>query len=97
MQLANWFVINWWARRLRPDLHRPYRTPGYPAVPLIFLGASLAMILNALVHEPLLSLFGFGLILAGVPVYLLGCELLEAAPGVSEEELRAKTGVPFKS
>jgi 3-oxoacid CoA-transferase subunit B len=25
-----------------------------------------------------------------------GLELVEAAPGVSEEELRQKTGVPFK-
>jgi APA family basic amino acid/polyamine antiporter len=57
-------------RRLRPDADRPYRTWGYPLVPALFLVASVAMILNALVQEPGLSMFGFGLILAGVPIYL---------------------------
>jgi basic amino acid/polyamine antiporter, APA family len=80
-QLADSFVLGIWPfyalavgavfllRRDRPDLERPYRTAGYPFVPLVFLIASLAMLLNALLEEPRSTLFGFGIILLGVPVY----------------------------
>jgi formate hydrogenlyase subunit 3/multisubunit Na+/H+ antiporter MnhD subunit len=47
----------------------PYRTIGYPIVPVLFLLASLAMIGNSLVRQPQLTLFGFGIILSGVPGY----------------------------
>jgi amino acid transporter len=82
-QLAQAFILGVWPfhilmiwavfrlRRLRPDLPRPFRTPGYPVVPAAFLLASGAMILNAFVQQTGLTLFGFGLILAGVPVFLL--------------------------
>jgi APA family basic amino acid/polyamine antiporter len=80
-QLADSFVLGIWPfyalavgavfllRRNRPDLERPYRTVGYPFVPMVFLIASLAMLLNALLEEPRSTLFGFGIILLGVPVY----------------------------
>jgi APA family basic amino acid/polyamine antiporter len=80
-QLAQAFILGVWPfhilmvlavirlRRTRPDAPRPYRTWGYPFVPGAFLLASAAMILNALFEQPGLTLFGFLLILAGVPVY----------------------------
>lgn len=80
-QLADSFILGIWPfyalavgavfrlRRIRPDLPRPYRTAGYPWVPLLFLLASVAMLLNAVVEQPASTLFGFGLILLGVPVY----------------------------
>ncbi len=80
-QLADSFVLGIWPfyilavgavflfRRRRPDLPRPYRTAGYPWVPIIFLLASLAMLLNALLERPGSTLFGFAVILLGVPVY----------------------------
>lgn len=66
--LAVWAVFR--LRRLRPDHPRPYRTVGYPWVPLVFLVASVAMLLNALVRQPLSTLFSFGIILAGIPGYV---------------------------
>ena len=39
-------------RRKRPDLPRPYRTVGYPVVPLVFLAASVLMLLNAAIEQP---------------------------------------------
>jgi amino acid transporter len=81
-QLADSFILGIWPfyalavgavyilRRRRPDLPRPYRTLGYPVVPLVFLIASLAMLVNALVQQPASTGFGFGIILLGVPVYL---------------------------
>ena len=56
-------------RRTRPELSRPYRTWGYPVVPLLFLGVSTTMLLNALVAQPLSTLYSFGIIASGLPVY----------------------------
>jgi len=81
-QLADKFILGIWPfyalavgavfvlRRTRPDLPRPYRTWGYPAVPLLFLLASLAMVINALWTDPVNTGITFGIILAGGPAYL---------------------------
>jgi basic amino acid/polyamine antiporter, APA family len=80
-QLADKFILGIWPfyalavgavfvlRRTRPDLPRPYRTWGYPVVPILFLLASLGMVLNALVTEPKDTGITFAIILAGVPAY----------------------------
>jgi len=56
-------------RRTMPDAPRPYRTWGYPAVPILFILASLALMVNTLINRPLESLAGIGLALVGLPVY----------------------------
>ena len=56
-------------RRRRPDLHRPYRTPGYPIVPLVFFGGTVWVIGSGLLANPVSTLAGMGLTLLGVPVY----------------------------
>ena len=56
-------------RRRRPDVERPYRTAGYPAVPLVFLLASVLMLLNSLIRDTWPTLLNFGIILLGIPVY----------------------------
>jgi APA family basic amino acid/polyamine antiporter len=48
---------------------RPYRTVGYPVVPILFLLASLLLLGNYLVSEPRLFAIDIGVILTGVPVY----------------------------
>jgi basic amino acid/polyamine antiporter, APA family len=80
-QLADKFILGIWPfyalavgavfvlRRTRPDLPRPYRTWGYPVVPLLFLLASVGMVLNALWTDPANTGITFGIILAGVPAY----------------------------
>jgi APA family basic amino acid/polyamine antiporter len=80
-QLADAFILGIWPfyalavgavfrlRRTRPDLERPYRTWGYPLVPIVFLLASVAMLANAVIESPGQTLFGFGVILVGIPVY----------------------------
>ncbi len=82
-QLADKFVLGIWPfyvlavlavfriRRLKPDLPRPYRARGYPVVPVIFLLASLGMILNALITDPGNTGFTFGIILVGIPAYFV--------------------------
>ena len=58
-------------RRTRPGLPRPYRTPGYAVVPLVFVAGTLWVVGSALVAQPATTLAGIGLTLLGVPVYWL--------------------------
>ena len=53
----------------RPDLPRPFRTPGYPLVPLLFLACTLWMTVFACMSQPLWSAVSIGTILCGIPVY----------------------------
>ena len=57
--------------RRRRDYKPVYRIWGYPWVPIVFIVASLAIVINRLRAEPLDSLMGIGLVAAGLPVYLL--------------------------
>lgn len=58
-------------RRRHPDMTRPYRVPAYPALPIIFVVAALAIVVNTLVRSPLESGIGLAIILTGVPVYFI--------------------------
>jgi len=57
-------------RHREPDLHRPFRTWGYPYTPVIFVIVSVALLLSALIATPQQALLGLGVILLGVPFYL---------------------------
>jgi APA family basic amino acid/polyamine antiporter len=65
MATASVFVL----RRKRPDLARPYRTFGYPAVPLLFLAGATVLEISTLWTEPRESMAGILLILLGLPFY----------------------------
>jgi basic amino acid/polyamine antiporter, APA family len=56
-------------RRSRPDLPRPYRVPGYPVVPILFVLTAAAFVANTLVEKTREAGFGTLLVLAGIPVY----------------------------
>lgn len=58
-------------RRREPHAHRPFRVPGYPVTPALFVAAAAAIVLNALVTQPGRALVGLAVVLAGVPAYLL--------------------------
>ncbi|MFZ1099486.1 MAG: amino acid permease [Steroidobacteraceae bacterium] len=68
-------------RRRRPELPRPYRVWGYPLVPAVFLIASVGMVVNALLTDPVNTGVTFTIIFAGLPVYWLRARLQRA--GVS--------------
>ncbi len=58
-------------RRRRPDVPRPFRTPGYPLVPAVYL-AGTGLLTAAVFHErPVVSSVSLLSIAAGVPVYYL--------------------------
>jgi APA family basic amino acid/polyamine antiporter len=58
--------------RLRKRIGSPdsYRLPGYPYVPLLFMAVMAFFLLSALYYNPLDSVIGILLTLAGIPVYL---------------------------
>jgi APA family basic amino acid/polyamine antiporter len=56
-------------RRRQPNLPRPYHAWGYPWVPVLYMLASIGIVLNALWEQPVESFLGIGLCLAGVPAY----------------------------
>jgi amino acid transporter len=82
-QLADTFVLSIWPfygmavaglyrlRRTRPDLPRPYKVPGYPFVPAVFVIAVVYLVGNAVVSDPLWTGVTFAIVLAGVPVYIV--------------------------
>ena len=58
-------------RRKEPALPRPFRVPGYPAVPLLFAATALAIVVNTLIATPRESGIGLAFIALGIPVYWL--------------------------
>jgi APA family basic amino acid/polyamine antiporter len=58
-------------RRRRPEAPRPFRTPGYPLTPALFVFAAVVIVVNTIVAQPMQSLIGLGLALAGVPAYVV--------------------------
>ena len=80
-ELADQFVIGIWPfyalavaavlvlRKRRPELERPYRTWGYPVVPLAFLLAALYLLGNYAVRETGKFVLDVAIVLSGVPVF----------------------------
>jgi APA family basic amino acid/polyamine antiporter len=56
-------------RRKRPDLPRPYRTLGYPVVPILFVATAILLEVFTLLQSPFESIAGIVLILIGLPFY----------------------------
>jgi APA family basic amino acid/polyamine antiporter len=58
-------------RRRHPDARLPYRVPGYPLTPLVFIGAVAVLVVNTIVAQPDRALIGLAIVLAGMPAYSL--------------------------
>jgi amino acid transporter len=81
-QLSDTFVLSIWPfyglavaglyrLRRRPDLPRPYKVPGYPVLPAVFIAGVAYLVGNALITDPLWTSVTFAIVLAGVPVYYI--------------------------
>ena len=57
-------------RKKRPDLHRPYKTIGYPVVPVVFVCVAVVLLASTLIDSPRESMLGLVVIALGVPFYL---------------------------
>lgn len=88
--LADSFVFTMWIfyglaavavfilRKKLADAHRPFRVPGYPYVPAIFIVVSVVMTVLSIIDDPKRTLMWLGILLAGVPVYFIWRKLYPA-------------------
>ena len=56
-------------RNKKPELDRPYTTPFYPWIPLIFILFAIFLTMNTIIEAPRDAAIGAGIILAGLPFY----------------------------
>jgi amino acid transporter len=91
-QLADTFVLSIWPfyglavaglyrLRRRPDLPRPYKVPGYPVLPAVFIAGVAYLVGNALFTDPVWTTVTFAIVLAGVPVYYV-CFARQRRPAI---------------
>ena len=59
-------------RKKRPEMKRPYKTPGYPYIPIIFILFAVFLTFNTILEAPRDAAVGAGIILAGLPFYFTG-------------------------
>jgi len=59
-----------WYRRHRPDAVRPFRVPGYPITPGLFVLAALGVVIDVMVQQPAEAARGLGIAILGAPAYL---------------------------
>jgi APA family basic amino acid/polyamine antiporter len=55
----------------RPDLPRPYRVPGYPILPALYIAASVAIMIDLLIVKPAYTWPGLLIVVSGIPIYFL--------------------------
>lgn len=67
LTIAGIFVL----RRKLPDVERPYKTFGYPFVPLLYIAAASLVMFVLLIYKPDYTWPGLGIVIMGVPVYYI--------------------------
>jgi APA family basic amino acid/polyamine antiporter len=65
--IAAVYVLRW----RHPAMERPFRVPGYPIVPGVFMTVILFMTVFAFKQWPRPSIFSLGTICLGIPIYHL--------------------------
>jgi basic amino acid/polyamine antiporter, APA family len=56
-------------RKTQPEMHRPFKTPLYPWLPIITAVANGGLIINTIAADPKGSLIGIAMVFIGLPVY----------------------------
>ncbi|HVG31601.1 MAG TPA: amino acid permease [Pyrinomonadaceae bacterium] len=72
-------------RRKAPNIERPYRTPGYPVVPLVYILIATVLIVDLVWLAPTTSGIGFLIVLTGFPVYLIWRKQAAPRPAIEAE------------
>lgn len=78
-------------RRREPELYRPFRTPGYPVTPILFVLSAAAIVINTVVTQPRNVIFAIGLMVLGVPAYYMWRSRLAKSPTDALASPSAKT------
>ena len=82
-------------RRSEPNAARPFRVPGYPVTPILFVVAAAALVINTIATQPGISSIGLGFVALGAPAFFIwrsrGRAVPAAAsPDVSDNDSRAR-------
>ena len=80
LAMSSIYLLRW----KRPDLPRPFRTPGYPVTPAIYLVLTGLMTLAAFSQRPRVSAYALLSILVGVPVYYIWQFLSRSKPAPTD-------------
>ena len=65
LSVSSIYLLRW----KKPSLPRPFRTPGYPFTPAVFLLVTAALTVAAFAERPMVSIYSLLTILAGIPVH----------------------------
>jgi APA family basic amino acid/polyamine antiporter len=65
LSVSSIYMLRW----KKPNLPRPFRTPGYPFTPAVFLLVTAALTVAAFAERPRVSSYSLLTILAGIPVH----------------------------
>jgi basic amino acid/polyamine antiporter, APA family len=58
-------------RKQQPDAPRPFRVPGYPVTPLLFVLSAAGLVLNTMITQPVRAAAGLGVVLLGTPAFFV--------------------------
>lgn len=58
-------------RKTRPNIERPYKAFAYPVLPALYIVMGLVFCVFLVIFKPVYTLWGLGIVLAGIPVYYL--------------------------
>ena len=58
-------------RKRDPNAVRPYKVPGYPVTPIVFMIAAAALVANTVISQPRRAAIGLAIVLAGAPAYAI--------------------------
>jgi len=58
-------------RHRHPNAERPYKVPGYPITPAIFVLGAAILVINTIVTQPLRAALGLAIVLTGLPAYAI--------------------------
>jgi len=71
-------------RARRPHAPRPFRVPGYPVTPILFVLTAAAIVLNTVATQPGRAVIGIAVVLTGLPAFSLWSRI--GRPRDREEE-----------
>jgi basic amino acid/polyamine antiporter, APA family len=79
-------------RKREPQAPRPFRVPGYPVTPMLFVGSAAAIVMNTLLAQPARGAIGLAVVLLGSPAYLVWRRRGRGAAPVTEMLAHGHTG-----
>jgi len=74
-------------RRSEPNAARPFRVPGYPVTPILFVVAAAALVINTIATQPGISSIGLGFVALGAPAFFIWRSRGRAVPAAASPDV----------